>query len=307
MCRLSNLAATFRVLLVAVGLCLLSLTEPALANFDAFKKRMIEEIEKIENVDRVAPGRDDETLKIKLKDKADGTEGLEFYLGNAYREFSANPGGLDEIVSRYLSAITAATTPTVFARDKLVTLLRPTSYLIDDDREYVQERQAAGQPLDWMAQQNAFRLWGGDMIISIMLDGDRKFSSVPIKMLKDNQLNLDEAVTTGIANVRRITADRELQHDQGLWFVISEQQSFTSSIILDEDYWRQVAAKFPKGMIAAVPAREFILLVEKGSRPHLKELKRVAKAYYEETSHPQSAYLYAWTDNGWVATENFTD
>ncbi len=135
------------------------------------------------------------TVRDSLSIGVSGATESTVNLVNAYREYSASPDSLNEIIDRFARAVTSSLVDAQDVRSRIVVILRPRAILNDA------AQAAADLGPDAHAMTLIWRPFTGDLIQVVAIDGAETLRYATPDMLSDNHIGLDEAWSLAEANL----------------------------------------------------------------------------------------------------------
>ena len=141
----------------------------------------------------------------------------------------------------------------------------------------------------------------GDMHIRLVFDGGQTMQSASPEDLARLHLSPDEALKLAISNLRRVYGAPDVQPWSGeLMQVQGGASDFNSSYFLDRDFWRSLQARYPEGLVVAVPRRAGLVYAPVSDEAAVTNLRFSAAALYAGGPGARlSSALYLFKDGRW--------
>ncbi len=141
----------------------------------------------------------------------------------------------------------------------------------------------------------------GDMHIRLVFDGGQSMQSASPEDLTRLRLSPEEALDLAISNLRRVYGTPAVQPwSGGLMQVQGSSTDLTSSYFLDRAMWQELQARFPEGLVAAVPRRGGLVYAPVSDEAALTSLRFSAAALYAGGPGARlSSALYLFKDGHW--------
>jgi hypothetical protein len=142
----------------------------------------------------------------------------------------------------------------------------------------------------------------GDMHIRLVFDGGQSMQSASSQDLVRLRLSPDEALRTAVANLKRLYGAPAAQPWSGtLMQVQSASTDLNSSYFLDRDFWRELQAQHPQGLVVAVPRRGGLVYAPVSDEAAVADLRFGAAALYAGggSGARLSSALYLFKDGRW--------
>jgi hypothetical protein len=141
----------------------------------------------------------------------------------------------------------------------------------------------------------------GDMHIRLVFDGGQTMQSASSEDLQRLRLSPEEALNLAIANLRRVYgAPAPQPWSGGLMQVQSGATDLNSSYFLDREFWRELQASHPVGLVVAVPRRGGLVYAPASDEAAVSDLRFSAAALYAGGPGARlSSALYLFKDGRW--------
>lgn len=141
----------------------------------------------------------------------------------------------------------------------------------------------------------------GDMHIRLVFDGGQTMQSASSEDLARLQLSPEQALKVAIANLRRVYGEPAAQPWSGsLMQVQAGAPDLISSFFLDRDFWRELQAPHPEGLVVAVPRRGGLVYAPLSDEAAVSDLRFSAAALYAGGPGARlSSALYLFKDGHW--------
>jgi hypothetical protein len=141
----------------------------------------------------------------------------------------------------------------------------------------------------------------GDMHIRLVFDGGQSLQSASPADLSRLKLSPDEALRLAVANLRRVYGEPQVRPwSGGLMQVQAAEPDFTSSYFLDREFWQGLQARFPDGLVVAVPRRGGLVYAPATDADAIDSLRFSAAALYAGGAGARlSSALYLFKDGRW--------
>ena len=141
----------------------------------------------------------------------------------------------------------------------------------------------------------------GDMHIRLVFDGGQTMQSASPQDLTRLRLSPDEALKVAVANLKRLYGAPAAQPWSGaLMQVQSAMTDLNSSYFLDREFWRELQAQHPEGLVVAVPRRGGLVYAPVSDEAAVADLRFGAAALYAGGSGTRlSSALYLFKDGRW--------
>lgn len=208
-------------------------------------------------------------------------------LDNLLAEVRRAPGALDAVLARCVGSAQAALQPPTGAAEDILPLLR---------HEDLVRRTWAARP---GAPRMPARPFVGPIQVCYGFDGAHSLRLVSREAADQLALDDDALARVALANLRRKLSP-ELIGDGPVWQLVSGG-TYDGAWLLDDALWSAMSARLPGTLLAAVPARDVLLLSSlaiPGGRDALADLARSAR---QQVDHPLWDGLLVRIDGAWTA------
>jgi hypothetical protein len=141
----------------------------------------------------------------------------------------------------------------------------------------------------------------GDMHIRLVFDSDQSMQSASPEDLARLHLDANGALKLALSNLERRYGKPEVQPwDGGLMQIRGRADDLNSSYFLDRDFWRELQARHPEGLVVAVPRRGGLVYAPVSDEDAVASLRFSAAALYAGGRGARlSSALYLFKDDRW--------
>jgi uncharacterized protein YtpQ (UPF0354 family) len=141
----------------------------------------------------------------------------------------------------------------------------------------------------------------GDMHVRLVFDGGQTMQSASSEDLQRLRLSPEEALKLAVANLRRMYgAPAPQPWSGGLMQVQGSATDLNSSYFLDREFWRELQASHPEGLVVAVPRRGGLVYAPASDEAAVSDLRFSAAALYAGGPGARlSSALYLFKDGHW--------
>lgn len=116
--------------------------------------------------------------------------------------------------------------------------------------------------------------------------------------MKELKITREELRSLALTNLRNILPDIE-QDGDGPWYWLSAGEYYTASLLLLDEVWDELQESVEGDIIAAVPARNAVLLTGSRSREGIEMVRHKAREIHEGADHVVSQTLLRRTAGRW--------
>jgi uncharacterized protein YtpQ (UPF0354 family) len=209
-------------------------------------------------------------LAIQIKD-ADGRT-LEMSLANFYAGYRGDPNSLEELSRKYLAGVP----PPGGASTKRDELLDRTRIVpVIKDRPWLDEVNGRVRATGKDAPELAVDDFNNELVIIYALDDSNRMRFLTADELAGIKRN--ELKALAVENLIRIAPKIEVRSD-GNVSMMTAGGDYAASLLLLDDIWTGGQVKVNGDIVAAIPARDVVLVTGSQNRTGLKQMREaVAK------------------------------
>ena len=141
----------------------------------------------------------------------------------------------------------------------------------------------------------------GDMHVRLVFDGGQTMQSASPDDLARLRLSPDEALKLAVSNLRRVYGKPDILPWSGaLMQVQGNATDLNSSYFLDREFWHGLQARYPEGLVVAVPRRGGLVYAPVADETAVENLRFSAAALYAGGPGTRlSSALYLFKDGRW--------
>ena len=226
----------------------------------------------------------------------DGGE-VKAFLDNAWAEAEKNAADRPEICRRYLATLMTLKTGQEGKSappdtNSIVALVRDSSFLEQFGRMGATKTNAlVFEPL--AADINVVYACDREGSIAYLTEGDRTALGLDLPALRQ----------LALTNLQRLLPPLKLD-GPGPLFAVEADGNYESSLLLSDKLWNEQASAVRGDLVAAVPARDFLLFTGSSSPDGLTQLRQMVERIYANSPHVISKTLLVRRNGHW---EKFSD
>ena len=169
--------------------------------------------------------------------------------------------------------------------------LRP---VIKDDRFFENIRQQTDSRMTLLARPLVADLW-----VCCVWDTPNGMRFVPSDEPEKYGMTADEMHARAVRNFLDERGDVELT-EHGPLIVARTGDSYDATLLLDDRFWAEMAAKVDGELLACAPAREVVLIAGSGTPGAVAALRQVAEQVAEGGDHLITETILRRTGEGWA-------
>lgn len=141
----------------------------------------------------------------------------------------------------------------------------------------------------------------GDMHLRLVFDGERRVQSALPEDLQRLRLSPEQALARAVDNLRRRYGAPVAEPWSGnLMQVHGNAPELDSSYFLDRAFWQEQLARYPAGIVAAVPDRGGLVFARADDERAIASLRFSAAALFAASNQTRlSSGLYLFKDGRW--------
>lgn len=143
-----------------------------------------------------------------------------------------------------------------------------------------------------------------DFSIFFLSDIGEYFEMVQVKHIKEAKLDEKSLLEIGKRNLGLIANDVEITKNEGLLY-FSGNGNFEASLMLVPEIWDKWLVEYcPNGYIAAVPARDILVVSDSKNMEGIQELLSIVDRVWPERDHLLSKSLFHYDGDTWRPYQN---
>lgn len=196
---------------------------------------------------------------------------------NLFGYLSANPDeNADEAIARFVRSMSEGLSKAI-SDDIIVPVVRTRDYVEDAARR---EQELLHEPI------------GADLVIVYM--ADRPDSVVPIGIKDLPGRALEDVRKTALANLRK-SLPKMVEDDSlgfGMLYYVDDNPMLSPSLLLLDEFWQSIAARFPGDLLIALPRKDQLFLFDDDPE-HATGARRLIEITIEEDFNLLTPQLYA--------------
>jgi uncharacterized protein YtpQ (UPF0354 family) len=146
--------------------------------------------------------------------------------------------------------------------------------------------------------------YSDDFSVFFLCDCGKHHEFLQVKHLEESQLNADELLAIGRDNLRKIADNIKITLHEGLLY-FSGNGDFEASLLLVSEIWTDWLAEYcPNGYVAAIPARDILVVSDKYDALGIEKLISIIERIWPDGDHLLSNSLYHFNDEKWLPYKN---
>ena len=143
-----------------------------------------------------------------------------------------------------------------------------------------------------------------DISIFFLNDADDHYEIVQNKHLHESGISEKELLECGINNLRDVLQNIEISKNEGVLY-FSGSGDFEASLLLIPELWEPgLSEHCPNGFIAAIPARDILVVCDKNDEDGTKKLQSIIEKIWPDGDHLLSRSLFIRNSEKWQPVEN---
>jgi uncharacterized protein YtpQ (UPF0354 family) len=202
-------------------------------------------------------------------------------LRNAYKEYSLDPGRLDEIVRAFVAAMSARWSGKT-DRSRIVPVIK--------DRQWLED-QLSGFRARGIEQEHVAERLNNELVIVYVEDDPTRMRYIMTG--EDIGIARAELRALAVENLRRILPKIEMR-GVGELSMLSAGGDYEPSLLLVDDIWSSGQIKVPGDIVVAVPARDVLLVTGSRSRLGLKGIRELAAKFMAQGPYGLTDTLFVY-------------
>jgi uncharacterized protein YtpQ (UPF0354 family) len=217
---------------------------------------------------------------------------LTAYLANAYKDYSADPARLGELVKAHVvawsrpAAGAPASTAAALDRSRIVPVVKDRQWLAD--LHGTLKARGVAQPPEFLVEDFA------DELIVIYAEDDPNRT----RYLTTAEIDMDrgELRKLALANLERILPKIEMRNHDDVFSILSAGGDYEASLLLLDDIWSGGQIKVKGDIVVAVPARDVVLVTGSQNRKGLQVVRAMAADLAAKGPHRLTTTLFVYRE-----------
>ena len=246
-----------------------------------FRKRFIELMRRTAPQVRYVESEKDE-LDLSVEGLTAGTTAT-ISLHRGYDEFLKAPEERDEILARWVTSQRSIVDPQPLSADNILPMIKSRAWLSDYYSRYNQPPEP-GSERDMLYEEinEEFLLTYAERAGGIRY--------LHISALEDLRLTREDLRTKALANLRASSEDREIRLAGDVWMIFDEKAPI-SSLMLDDEVWRDPRLAHLDPLVIAAPERNSLVAATGASPAEIWHLAFMAAGLAKQEAYPISPQL----------------
>jgi uncharacterized protein YtpQ (UPF0354 family) len=208
------------------------------------------------------------------------------YLENAYTQYMLASDQKDSIINKYATSLveTAGCVSQPIDRSRIVPILKDNAWV----EEINQNLKARGKE---KAVASVHEPYNEELTIVYAQDTPRNVQYLTTEHLGELGLELKELRPLACTNLKRLLPEPDIQVDNGI-YRIKAGGDYDASLILLEDFWNFAKIDVDGELVAAVPARDFLLVTGSQDTVGMTRLKQLAQSIASKAPYRLTPKLF---------------
>jgi uncharacterized protein YtpQ (UPF0354 family) len=224
--------------------------------------------------------------ELQVKVKAPGGAESEGCLDNAYTHYMATPEQKEAIIQKYAASFHETTEGLNAPIDQssIVPILKDGAWVTEIDRNMKQRSKekmltAIHEP------------YNEELTIVYAQDTPRNVQYLTSDNLAALKLDLKQLGLLACANLKRLLPEPDIRADNGLYRIMAGG-NYDACLLLLDDFWDIAKIEVDGELIAAVPARDFLMVTGSGDASQVARLKQTAQSVASKAPYRLSPNLF---------------
>jgi len=243
--------------------------------------------------------------EFKLSGEAIRGKDYEFSLVNLVRQIEKQPYALESLCNGFLDGLRSIIQQRgkigceawEEVRDRVVPLIEPDRRVRElDEREILPERRATS-----IASQVVASPWLADLVICYGVRSRHAFRLINRNDLDRWQISADSLHVTALDNLINVEEAQFVcvpaPGGKGGFGMFRTKQVAASSYLLHPQLYQRVAPRLGNQLLAAIPARDVLVVFSEGTVPR-RAIEETVRGDYECSEHPITERLFRLTPDG---------
>jgi hypothetical protein len=211
-------------------------------------------------------------------------------LANAYKDYSADPARLGELVKAHVAAWSrppsGSSGAAALDRSRIVPVVKDRQWLAD--LHSTLKARGIAQPPEFLVEDFA------DELIVVYAEDDPNRT----RYLTSGEIDMDrgDLRKLAVANLKRLLPKIEMRNHDDVFSLLSAGGDYEASLLLFDDIWSGGQIKVKGDMVVAVPARDVVLVTGSQNRKGLQVVRAMAADLAAKGPHRLTTTLFVYRD-----------
>ncbi len=252
---------------------------------DAFLEKVLDEFRKKAPEQKV---RIAGPLHLEIETPGGGE--IQVYLDNAYKTYQAYPDNLEEVVELHASAWVSPAVEEKHAFDasRIVPVVKD-KYFIVDLRQSILDRRANLD--DW--EDPAHEALNSELIVVYAEDAETTIRFISERDLEELGFNEANRLERAIGNLKALLPPLQARGGDGV-YLLSLNGDYETSLILFDSLWESGQLEVKGEIVAAVPARGFLIVTGSQDPEGLQSMKEIVAEASQVEAYPLTDRLFVY-------------
>jgi uncharacterized protein YtpQ (UPF0354 family) len=218
-------------------------------------------------------------------------------LGNAYRFYLLTPEDKEVVFQKYLEGMAdgVEANTELIDRNRVVPILKDQAWLEDGNRTLKAQGHEKGLACVYEPYNTELTiLYAQDTPSTVQYLTPENFATLKMEMKELRPL--------ACANLRRMLPDPDIQPQNGLYRIMANGD-YDACLLLLDDFWNSAKIEIDGELIAAVPARDFLVVTGSRDPSALAQLKNVAETVAAKAPYRLTTKLFVRRQGQFVPYE----
>ncbi len=218
------------------------------------------------------------------------------FLDNAYNEYKHDPTKVEQVVDRYsaaaLESFKLGDAP--IDQSKIVPVIK--------DRGYLEEARHAlsARGVDTAKFDQYYEDFNGQLIVMYGVDTPQTIKYLQTKDLRDLKLDATTLRSSAVKNLLSILPSIQRHGSDGT-YMITAGGTYEASLLLCDKIWHSDMFKVKGELVAAVPARDMLLVTGSKDDNGLKSVREIVAKTMRNGAYHLTAQLFVYRNGKFVA------
>lgn len=231
---------------------------------------------------------------LQLETRIAGGEAISNDLRNAYQRYTRDPEHLDEIIRQRVAGLVEsvrdAQTKPPLDRSRIVPVLKTNAWV-----EAIQQQRKAAPDLQPLTEP-----FNGELTIVYAED---RSASMRFLMMHDDVGDRSKLHELALANLHRLLPKIEMREGAPGIFLIEAGGDYEASLLLADSIWSSGQIKVDGEIVAAVPAKDALLVTGSRNRAGIVRLRALA-AEIAAGAYGLTQTLFVYRDGKFVRLDD---
>jgi len=225
---------------------------------------------------------------------SDNGNNIKMYPDNAYREYLADPGSLDKVLTKYIAATAEVFKEKKLTIENIVPLIKPAEYINSIN---FTTGSNGNKPASLVYEK-----YNEQLIIVYAQNFDNGLAMLTDSNFIKLGIGMDSLRRASIKNLNKALPEIKTQGNGTIYGVMAGG-TFEASLLLLPYMWDKKNFNVKGDFVVSVPNRDILLVTGSDDKEGLTQIKEITAKIYQTGDHQISPGLFKWNGAKFIKFE----